>query len=303
MDNNFINQAPPKTASYFNCVILPRRGFQQGDKLPDVRLTWRDCAIDREHLLQFQIICKWESMPYLPFIYPLTIAFHYHLGIFARRDFPWSLRKLLGLRNHVLQHRRIKVEERLDLSVHVIGLRVYSKGLEFDIHTSFSSKEEIVWESVHVYYLRGKFAGTHSVSSNNHFEPLTQSYFETQWMSQQAGGWEFALLPGDLNPVHYFTPWAKILGFRRGFCHTQRVISDCIHALPNATDITESGTLRLDIAFKNPVYYGSKLTMKSAPIANGHRFDLYSGDSSKPAMPGAIYQAAANHNLLDALKH
>jgi hypothetical protein len=299
--NIILNQIPSKLTGYLNSVILPRKRFKKGDTFPKIDITRRGFKIDEKHLSEFQKMCGWDDSEYMPFIYPLVVVFHYHLGIFAHRNFPWSLRMLLGLRNHVVQRRRIKVGETLDLSARTLGLRVGLKGLEFDIHTRISSGGEAVWESVHVYYLRGNFGGRDIRPVADYLQPLDSSEFQVSWDAPSAGGLEFARLSGDLNPAHYFKPWARLLGFKRDFCHTQRIISDCIQRLPNASDVMDLESLRLDIAFKGPVYYGSKLMIRGAGNSNGIRFNLYSGTTDKPAMPGNIQEIKADYDLLAGL--
>lgn len=299
--NITFDRIPSKVAGYLNCVILPRRGFRRGDALPQITVARCGFKIDENHLSKFRKMCGWEDSEYLPFVYPLSLSFHYHLGIFAHRDFPWSLRRLLGLRNHVVQRRRINVGETLDLSAHTLGLRVGLKGMEFDLHTQISSEGESVWESIHVYYLRGNFGGKDIRSVADCLPPLDLTEFEVSWNAPNIGGLQFAQVSGDLNPVHYFKPWARLLGFKRDFCHTQRIISDCIHLLPNARKVIDMETLRFDAAFKGPVYYGSTLIMRGAEKSNGYRFNLYSDGIDKPAILGNIREAAIDHDLLAEL--
>jgi len=296
-----IDGIPSKAMGYLNSVILPRGGFKRHNTLPSISITRRGFKIDENHLSEFRRMCGWAASEHLPFVYPLSLAFHYHLGIFAHRDFPWSMRSLLGLRNHVLQRRRIRAGETFDLSVRTLGLRVKPKGVEFDIHTKFSSEGQAVWESIHVYYLRGSFGGNDVRPLKDYLDALAVGEFQTGWDAPRLGGLEFARLSGDLNPVHYFAPWARLLGFKRDFCHTQRIISDCLQQLPNARKVLNMEALRLDVAFKGPVYYGSKLVLRGAGRPNGVRFNLYSDVTDRPAMPGNIQEVNVDHDLLAGL--
>lgn len=271
--NIVLDQIPSKLTGYVHSVILPRRGFRLGDALPQINVTRRGFKIDGNPLARFRKMCGWESSNYLPFVYPLALSFHYHLSIFAHRDFPWSLRTVLGLRGR-------------------------PKGMEFDIYTRLSCGGEAVWESVHVYYLRGNWSGKDARPVIDYLQPLDSSDFETGWDAPNTGGWEFARLAGDLNPVHYCAPWARLLGFKRDFCHTQRIISDCVQRLPGARKVMDMESLRLDVAFKGPVYYGSKLIMRGAKKMNGYRFNLYSGVADKPAIPGNIQEVKPEYGLL-----
>ncbi len=101
----------------------------------------------------------------------------------------------------------------------------------------------------------------------------------------------FGRLCGDFNPSHYFSPLARLLGFDRAFCHTQRLVAGCVDRLPPAAKLASLDSVRLDVAFKGPVYYGDRLKMKTAAAGRGYRFDVYAGSGNKPVMPGRIAAA------------
>ncbi|MFL6621684.1 MAG: hypothetical protein ACJ8KA_05030 [Sulfurifustis sp.] len=292
-----LSGVPSKTTGYLHSVILPRPGLRSGDTVPRIKFMRRGLTIEEDHLAAFRRGCGDAESADLPFDYPLTLLFHYHLAIFAHRDFPWSLRTLLGVRNHVVQRRRIKTSERLDLEVGTIGQRVLPKGIEFDIHSVFSSEGAPAWESISVYYLRGRAGGADARPAVELLQPLDPVHSEIRWQAPAGGGFDFARLSGDFNPVHYLAPWARRLGFKRDFSHTQRMVSDCLRRLPDAEALLQAPRLRLDVAFKGPVYYGSPLTLKTAQKPDGVRFDLYCGEVDKPAIPGNLRNVAADERL------
>ena len=298
MHHLVVDGAPPKLGGYLRSVLLPRRGFKRDTVAPAIRITRRNLRFGKEHLDEFVRLCRWRPSPRMPLMYPLMLLFHYHLGIFAHPAFPCSLRQLLGYRNHVVQRRHIAVDELLDLDVRTIGQRVLPKGVEFDFYSTLASGGKAVWESVHVYYLRGAYGGSDMRVPAAEFEALGNVDFETRWDAPTDGKWKFAKFCGDFNPAHYYAPWARLLGFRRDFSHTQRIVADCLRRLPQKTEVTDSESLRLDVAYKGPVYYGSPLTMKTAVQRDGYRFDLYCGEIEKPAIPGRLRIVAPNHDLL-----
>lgn len=255
--------------------------------MPPLALRWSGLRIDERHLARYRRLCGADGYGHIPFLYPLSMLFHYHLGLFGHADFPWPLKKMLGLRNHVVQHRLLRPEDRLDLEVRTGSQRALPKGLEFDFHSVLSEGGRAVWESTHVYYLRGDF-GPPSTAALDYLQPLEASEMEASWPAPAGGGLEFARLCGDFNPVHFSAGWARMLGFPRPFSHTQRIIDECLGRLPDAVRLDEAGALRLDVAFKGPIYYGRALTMKAARRGAGWRFDLYCADAPKPAMPGRI---------------
>lgn len=292
-----LDGAPPKLSGYARSVLLPRAGVERGGGVPRVRLVRRGLRIDERHVAEFRRLGRWEPSDRLPFVYPLMLLFHYHLGIFAHPDFPCSLRHLLGLRNHVVQRRPIAAGERLDLEVRSHGQRMLPKGVEFDIYSVLSSGGAPVWESVHVYYLRGPRGGTDARPALAELAPLEGAEFETRWEAPAAGGWRFARLSGDFNPAHYFRPWARTLGFERDFSHSQRVVSECLRRLPETPE-AGAGGLCLDVMFKGPVYYDRTLVLKAARRDGGYRFDLYCGAEDKPAVPGRIRPVDARFDLV-----
>jgi len=288
---------PPKLSGYLRSVMFPRRGFRSDAPFPFIQISRRNLPIKSPHLEEFSRLCRWPLDSHMPLMYPLTFLFRYHLGIFAHPSFPCSLRQLLGFRNHVVQRRRVALREHIDLDVRTAGRRVLPKGVEFDFHSTLSSGGEALWESVHVYYLRGTYGGGEARVAAAEFDALANVDFEVRWSAPTDGKWEFAKFCGDMNPAHYFAPWAKSLGFRGDFAHTQRIVAECLRRLPQAPETNAAESLRLDLAFKGPVYYGSPLTLKGERQGGGYRFDLFCGDVDKPAIPGQLRAVAADYDL------
>lgn len=279
---------PRKPQAYLRAVILPRKRYRLGDSLPRIRLTVPHLPVDERHVAWFRSICGYDPSAIVPADYPLSLAFHYHLGVFAHSAFPWSLKTMLGLSAHVMQHRRLSPGESLALAVATEELRVRRNGVEFDLHTRLSSRGEPVWESTHVYFMRGNFGHVADQSAGPELPPMGPIDDEVRWSAPRRGGLEFARLCGDFNPLHWFSPWARALGFERVSCHTQRIVAASLLRLPEAREFIASRSLRLDVAFKGPVPYGSALRLQSAATANGRRFDLHIDSTTKPAMVGRV---------------
>ena len=293
-----LNDAPSKLGGYVRSVVLRRPQFTPDTVVPPIRVTRRDLAIDPSHVAEFGRLCQWPVSDRLPLIYPLMLLFHYHLAVFGHPAFPCSLRQLLGLRSHIVQRRALTVGERVELDVRFSGQRILAKGVEFDIYSKLSGGGVCLWEGVNVYYLRGHFGERDARAPLVELEALDNVDFETRWEAPTDGKWEFAKFCGDLNPAHYYAPWARALGFRGDFAHTQRIVAASLRHLPQVVEMAARDSLRLDIAYKGPVYYGSPLTLKAATARGDYRFDLYCGDADKPAIPGRLCAVAKDHQLL-----
>jgi hypothetical protein len=280
------DQAPAKLACYARSLLRAGRPAPRAVLAP-IALAWRGLRIDARHVARHRTFCGGPPAPRVPFLYPLTLLFHYHLGVFGHANFPWSLRRMLGFRNHVTQHRRLRLEEPTDLDVRTGALRVLRTGLELDVHSVLSQGGSPAWESVHVYYLRGKFTGE-PAAPLDYLRPLERAELQADWQDAGASGFAYARVCGDYNPAHYSDAWARLLGFRRAFSHTQRSVAEALGRLPAASVIEEADAVALDVAFKGPVYYRSRLSLQSAETGDGWRFDVYCGDAPKPAMPGRV---------------
>lgn len=287
---------PRKPANYVRAAVLPRR-YRPGTPLPDLRVVDRGLHIDVRHLAAFRALSGASACEHVPFDYPLWLLFHYHLGIFGHPQFPVSLTALLAMHTRVLQHRRLRPDHALDLEVRTLGQRQLAKGVEFDLRTVLSQAGAPAWEGISAYYLRGPGGGAEVRPIDARLAPLKTFEFETQWPAPRGVGWHVARLTGDYNPMHYASGYARRFGFARAFAHTQLVVGLCLRRLPEPLEALDAGPLRLDVAYKGPVYYGSRLTLKGARAGDGCRFDLYCDDADKPAVPGRLERVSAGEGL------
>lgn len=292
-----LDRPPSKLKCYWHGAVRQRPDFNPGAAMPHIGIARPALRLDAGHLAKFERACGWDISEYMPFIYPLALLFHYHIAIFGHPRFPCSQRTLLGIRQHAVQRRRVGVGETLDLDVRMVAQRVLAKGVEFDVRTTLARGGDVAWECISVYYLRGNFGGSDSRAVADRLGPLANPEFEARWQAPRGGGFAFARLSGDFNPAHFSSRWARMIGFKRDFAHTQRAVSDCLHRLPDAARLLEADSLRLDVAFKGPIYYGSSLLIKGAQQDNGYRFDLYCDDGDKPAIPGSIQRVRPDERL------
>ena len=296
-DHPVLHGRPPKLANYLRAAVLPRRPFRPGATLPRVHIVHRGLTLDARHLAAFRDLCGAAPTAHVPFDYPLWLLFHYHLGIFGHPRFPCPLTALLGMHTRMLQHRRFHPADPLDLEVRTLEQRQLPKGVEFDFRTVLSQAGAPVWESISAYYLRGPGGGSDARPVDARLAPLDEIEFEVRWTAPQGVGWRAARLTGDYNPMHFAPRYARRFGHARDFAHTQLLVAACLRRLPEPLEAMDAGPLRLDIAYKGPVYYGSRLALKGARADGGYRFDLYCDDGDKPAVPGRLQPVSADERL------
>jgi hypothetical protein len=230
-------------------------------------------------------ICALPASDTMPMVYPLVFAFPLHMSMVGHREFPLPYVRMMQIRNHVIQHRSIGIEEALDISCAIVAQRVVAKGLEMDVHTGLEAAGDQVWESVHTYFFPGRFGAADPVSPLAQLPQLSEDFVEEAWTMPDGGGFCLGLMAGDYNPVHYLGAYARRMGFNRPFAHSQLTVALCVHHLP---PLREDGSVRLDVAIKGPVYYGSNVVMKRSDDGASHRFDLFCEENPRPCISGSL---------------
>lgn len=280
---------------YARGLFVRRGGLAPERALPAMHSEWRGFKIDGRHLKQFTDICRLPPSDIMPLVYPLIFVFPLHVSIVGHREFPLLYVRMMQVRNHVIQHRPIDVRETIDISCTIIGQRVVAKGLEMDIYSGLEAAGDLVWESVHTYFFPGDFGEPDPPSPLAQLPPLSEDNVERNWTMPNGGGFCFGLMAGDYNPIHYLAPYARRMGFRRDFAHAQLSAALCLRHLP---PFKADEPVRLDLAIKGPVYYGSSVTMRYSDDGKGHRFDLYCEDSPKPCISGSLNSAKPDLGLI-----
>lgn len=282
---------------YVRGLLARRTGLAAERALPAMRSEWWGFTIDSKHLKRFLKICRLGPADAMPLVYPLVFVFPLHVSIVGHKDFPLLYVRMMQVRNHVIQHRPVALEESLDISAGIVGQRVVAKGLEMDVYTALEVRDNPVWESVHTYFFPGNFGKPGPASELSQLPPLPKDTLEKAWKMPNGGGFCFGLMAGDYNPIHYLAVYARRMRFRQDFAHAQLTLAMCIRQLP-VFDRDEP--VRLDVAFKGPVYYGSNVTMQYVDTGKSHRFDLYCEDNLRPCVSGCLSSAEPD---LDALRN
>jgi acyl dehydratase len=280
---------------YARGLVMPRGGLAPERALPAIHSEWRGFKMDKRHLKQFTDICRLAPSDIMPLVYPLIFAFPLHVSIVGHREFPLLYVRMMQVRNHVIQHRPIDLRETIDISCAIVGQRVVAKGLEMDIYSGLEAAGEHVWESVHTYFFPGNFGEPDPPSPLAQLPHLSEDTVEKVWTMPNRGGFCFGLMAGDYNPIHYLAPYARRMGFRRDFAHAQLTLALCIRHLP---PFQQDEPVRLDVAIKGPVYYGSNVTMKYSDDGKGPRFDLYCEDNARPCISGSMNSAKPDFGLI-----
>lgn len=163
-----------------------------------------------------------------------VLAFPVALGLMARSEFPFSLLGLVHLRNQVLQHRPVRVGEKVDVVSRVRALAPHRRGWTFEaVSTIHGGDGEIIATDVSTYLAKGARgdegpagpassdgAGADGQGAGERsrvpFEPPRPT---GRWVLAADTGRRYAAVSGDANPIHLSTLSAKAFGFPRAIAH------------------------------------------------------------------------------------
>ncbi len=288
---------PPMLPVYIKAFTKGKTRLKAGQALPILSAAWRGAGETRALVAAYRELCGIPSGDTLPILYPYVMGARMQMTIMTSAAFPISPLGAVHARNSVLQHRAIGESETFDLHCAVAGQRVVKQGLEFYMSTWAEQNDTILWECLSSYLVRGSRFGEPEGPSPTitALSELEQPNRENAWEVPENTGRRYAKITGDYNPIHLRRTLAKLFGFPRHIVHGMWSLARCAASLP-ACDAARP--VRLDAAFKGPVFLGSRVTMKTRSEGEAHRFDLFCADNPRPVVVGALRPAAAAETLL-----
>ncbi len=259
-----------------------------GGSLPDLRLTRRQVVIDPEHVAAYASVCGFAPAEALPPTYPHMLAFPLHMGIMTDGSFPYPAIGTVHLRNAIKQHRRISPTEVLDVTATATHLRGHAKGKAFDLVTTVTSADELVWESTSTYLRVGQ-GDSEAPTEGTPLEVVPSNGVE--WRLAGNLGRRYAAVSGDHNPIHLYPQTAKAFGFPRQIAHGMWSKARCVAAIANRLPDEVS----VEVEFKKPILlpgtvaFGSRVVDDGAQV--GIDFSLTNPKSGAPHLVGRARRA------------
>lgn len=273
---------PPSALKFMSLAALPKKGFINTGDFPDIVAQWKNCKPSYSAIKDFNTLTGIEiNKAYHP-LFLHTISFRLLMSVLTHPAFPEAIWSVLQVRNIMIQRRSLSLAEPFDLEVKFAEHRIVQKGLEFDLQTSISVSNDIVWESINTFYIRGKFGVASDISMTK--APKTPSFSHSVWNIPHHGGRNFGSLTGDYNGIHMWDWYAKMFGFKAAFSHPQRVLGQIFNKLHE--EETTNIPLKIETWLKGPVYYGTNLELKVAEEEKGKLFSLHVNDEQRPAIIG-----------------
>lgn len=285
-----------KRPSFFNTLVkicLGRSyGFKPKKGIPEIIASWEKIKVNEKHLRGFNKICGINDSNEFPITYPLTLVCPLYLRILAQKKAPLSLFQALNTRCKIIQHRKIGVNEIMDIQSKLMDWRVVEKGLELDLYSAINIRDEIVWENTNTYYYRGRFGEADADFLYSKLEPIPDAEQLGKWFFPAGVGFKFARISGDTNGLHFMPRYSRMLGYKRDFAQPFLMIANSIEYLP---DLEDSQAICLEAEIKGPIYYNSELSLKNLGTQEFNRFDVYCQDNPRPCLSGKQHLLATTN--------
>src|SRR3954447_26654868 len=138
--------SPPRILPLYARAAAATVGRRGSAAIPtDLALELPDVAIDPAHLAAYAKVCRFRLRDELPATYLHVVAFPLHLALMGDRRFPFGAVGLIHVANRIVQHRPVRLDERVALRVHATALEPHPRRRAFPIVSAASVSGGVAW--------------------------------------------------------------------------------------------------------------------------------------------------------------
>ena len=243
----------------------------------------RGIVASRKEVRRYVEICGGEEGLGLPILYPQVLTNPLAMTLLAHPDFPLAALGVVHVENEVEQVRAPRVGETLDFRVSIDQIERTARGYEFDMLTEvLVGAQEPIWKARARILSRARDPNAAKTAPPKRLPPQPSDWPLLQTFSLPGNqGRRYARVSGDYNPIHLYTPTARLLGFRKPIIHGMWSAAACAAALG-----VGDGPCRFSCEFKTPLYLPGKANLHARSAASGRDFVLQEARSFKPVLAG-----------------
>ncbi len=273
----------PSLISLYRKIFFARKPGWDQQMLPNIKVCANEIQVSKSRVAQYAQVCGFDfDGKLLPPTYLYVKVFRLHATVFNHDGITFPLLGMIHLRNSISQYRPVSCDERFNLEVELTDSRVTDSGLEFDLISRVHVAEELVWEATSTYLYRIEKQGRRA-------RPPKASDIEWQapvsWQLEDDLGRRYARASGDYNLIHLHPMLSKRFGFDRVLAHGMWSKARCVAELMPSID---NRPVKIDVAFKLPLFMPSEVTFAAQATENGQRFELRDQRGRRPHLTGEI---------------
>lgn len=289
-------QAVPSFPAVYAAALRPGRRRTRARELPDVAYRVRSVRIDAERAAAFDHLMGGAATEHVHPGVLHVLAFPLSMALMTRPDFPLSPLGLIHVGNRILQHRPVRVGQKVDVECRVRNLRPHRRGRTLEAVTTVLAQDGgIIATDVSTYLAKEKRsagadgarggAGPDGASAGaSAHEPFRPGMPTARWVLPADTGRRYAEVSGDVNPIHMSALSARPFGFPRAIAHGMYTAS---RAFTEAR-VDLARPLQWDVDFKAPVLLPCTVLVRfeDDPAAGGsHCVGWRPPKGDRPARP------------------
>ncbi|MFB3064203.1 MAG: MaoC/PaaZ C-terminal domain-containing protein [Gammaproteobacteria bacterium] len=258
-----------------------------GVAVPAIEANMDIVSARPEKITAYNKVCGFAASDYLPITYPHVLAMPLHLQILSHEAFPARVMGLVHIENTISRYGPIPNQEILSIRCFVEGHQETETGQLFAMNTVVSTRGSVVWEEVSTFLARRrgvKKSGAGEKKPGDAFADFDQpGATSTGWDAPAGIGRQYAMVSGDINPIHLSSPTARLLGFPAAIAHGMWSLA---RSLAEIGEESLGPQVRVASNFKLPILLPAWITFLSCSDEQGTRFLLADHAGQKPHLSG-----------------
>jgi len=278
-----LNQVPSVLPLMLKAAATAQRKPGREPQIPEMSTGVAALRADPAKLAAYCEVCGFDAGDTLPITYPAVLANPLAMHLMAQPQFPLPMLGIVHVRNSIEQKRPLRLDESYEVSVRTGESQRVKAGLEFQLVIEFGLQGEPLYKCVMTVLHR--IAGPKQPGGSKPPAPPVQLSEYVAFDAPENQGRRYAAVSGDYNPIHLYTPTAKLLGFKRHIAHGMWSLARCAALLQGP--LGKEPTV-LDVSFKQPLFLPGKVAVKYQKDGGKVDFALLARNSDKVHLSGSL---------------
>ncbi|MDE2076904.1 MAG: acyl dehydratase [Burkholderiales bacterium] len=279
-----INKMPGQVALNLGALRASSKRPGKIESLPEVTYVRPKVLVDARAVSAYAKVCGFKPAHGVPLLYPHMLAFPLSMMLFGSKYYPWPAMGTVHLTHSATQHQRINLGDELRIEMQTGELLSHEKGQIFALRSRAIRDNAVVWESTG-HFLR---VGVKDVSGPPYPSDLTDPAPLSHQSDFYAGagiGRRYALVSGDVNPIHLSALTARILGFKRAIAHGMWTTARALSTLMPREPVDQASVVA---EFKTPLYLPARTSLWTSRTEERTLFEVRNAKGDKPHLRGRV---------------
>lgn len=245
---------------YVRAAVQRKPGLAAGGAIPRIECKIPEARPASWRVTILRYLTRDSDGLVLPLTYPFLAAFPTFVKLMADPRFPFPLMGIVQVAVRLTRHRPILAEESLAITCWIEGCRTTERGVEFDLEATARVGEELVWSCASTMLKRVPHgAAAMKKAPKPVFFDGAGSTAEV-WDVSAGIARKYAIVSGDVNPIHLSWATARAFGFKKTVLHGMWTVARIAAAHP---ELRQRQMVELRCDFKLPVLLPAKIRYRT----------------------------------------